>query len=180
MQAAEENDQPAPVVRWVEALQHRAAPHGLRRLQEVFGHAISALPLPTRYTSLAREEEFQQAVRDYIRLVYRWLRLVRLAISRTYPLQTTTYEEVHVNIARFDDWVQELVPFTSLRGLRTLNHHPRCNSRRCLLYGCRFRPTHDEASILIYPEFLYVERNANNRVVMIIHLEDPEDENWDN
>ena len=168
------------VIRWVEALQHQAAPHGLRRLQEVFGHAISGLPLPSRYTSLSSEEAFQQAVRDYITQANRWLRLVQLAIRRTYPLQTSTHDEVQMNIARFEDWVQELVSFTSIRGLRSIQHHPRCSSRRCMLYGCRFRPIHDEASILVYPEFLHVERNANNRVVMILHLEEPEDDNWDN
>ena len=169
-----------PNVQWVEALQHQAAPHGLRRLQEVFGHAISGLPLPSRFTSLVDEGSFQQAVREYIAHVNRWLRLVRLAVRRRYPLQVTTYEEVHLNIGRFEDWIRLLVPFTSLRGLRSIAHHPRCNSRRCLLYGCQFRSTHDEASILVYPDYLYVERNTNNRIVRILHLEFSEDEDWDN
>ena len=180
MEAANIGGQLVPAVRWVDALQHHVAPHGLRRLQEVFGHAISDLPLPTRFSSLADEELFQQAVRDYIAEAYRWLRLVHLAIRRRYPLQVTTFEEVHTNIVRFEDWIRLLIPFTSLRGLRTMAHHTRCNSRRCLLYGCRFRPTHGEASILVYPNFLYVQRNANNRIVQILHLEVPEDENWDN
>ena len=167
------------VVRWVEALQHQAAPHGLRRLQEVFGHAISGLPRPTRYTSLASEEDFQDAVRGFIAEARRWLQVVRSAVRRIYPLQTTTFDEVLVNITRFDDWILQLVPFTSLRGLRTMQHEVRCASRRCLLYGCRFRTVHDEASILVYPDFLFVERNANNRIVRIIHLDVPDADVWD-
>ena len=154
----------------VEALQHVTAPHALRRLQEVFGHAVSDLPLPGRYTRLRVEEDFQRQLRFYICEAYRWLRLVRASVMRVYPNQVVTYLEVHENVALFDEWIMALDPFTSIRGLRTLQHQNGCISRRCIVYGCSLRTVHDEFSVRVYPDHLHVVRNTRGRIVSIIHL----------
>ena len=73
------------IVHQVEALQHLAAPHAVWRLQEVFGHAVSDLPLPSRFTQLRVEEDFQRQLRFYICEAYRWLRLVRDSVRRVCP-----------------------------------------------------------------------------------------------
>ena len=155
----------------VVALQHQASPHALRRLLEAFGTVISALPLPGRFTSFAEESQFQQEILRYISMANLWLRLIRRAALRVYPTQMNTHTELNENELLFDSWIQELIPYTSLRGLRTLQHHPRCRSRRCLIYGCTFRTVHDEASVLLYPDYLFVERNESGRITMITHCD---------
>ena len=161
----------APLGYQVVALQHQASPHAVRRLQEAFGTVVTDLSLPGRFTSFAEEAQFQRQILRYIARAYFWLRLIRRAVRRVYPYQTITFVEVDENVLRFDDWIQVLIPYTNLQGLRTLQHHPRCRSRRCLIYGCTFRPAHDEASVLIYPEYLFVERDVNNRITRITHCD---------
>ena len=95
---------------------------------------------------------------------------MRDSVRRVYPNQVGNYVEVHENVLLFDEWIMALDPFTSVRGLRTLQHQNGCISRRCIMYGCTLRTVHDEFSIRVYPAYLHVVRNVRGRIVSITHL----------